>query len=159
MRIAKPALPVGLGPYGNAGRTLRLGLDRSIYQVDREHRARCIFDDAMRDRTELAPRAMYAEPSADDQVCIDVAGKRDDLFVRLAGANVKSCSPARLVADDVQRISGENTEAVFGSFDVSVAVAFDHVDEVNVWSGMSRRLIECVFEDDLGILGQVERNN
>lgn len=155
MRIAEPALAIGGGSHRHAVSAL-CELEWAIDEVDREHGAMRVLEHATRDRSAVSPRAMDAEPSTDDEVCVDLGCERDDLHVRLAGADVEPRAP-RGTTHGVERAERGLLEAPLRGF--GVALVIDDVDEVNVGCRVSRGLIERVLEDDLGVLGEVERDD
>src|SRR5687767_5135634 len=113
----------------------------------------------MRGRAELTKGAAHAESADDDEMRVDLAGERHDLFVRATGANMKPCSPVGAARDGLESFEHETRELGLRVFDGLIVVVADDVKEVNVGCGMARGLVERVLEDDLGILGEVERDD
>jgi len=157
--LAEPTFAVALGANRDAVRTLHLRLDGPIDKVDGEHRAMRAFDDAMRDGVASTPRPMHAKSPADDEMGIELGGERDDLFVRFADTNVKTRVPVGPLADVVEALEHETRERELGVFARGVAVVVDDVDEVEVRGVVARGLVERVLEDNLGVLGEVERDD
>jgi len=157
--LAEPTFAVALGANCDAVRTLHLRLDGPIDKVDGEHRAMRVFDDAMRDGVASTPRPMHAKSPADDEMCVELGGERDDLFVRFADTNVKTRVPVGPLADVVEALEHETRERELGVFAGGVVVVTDDVDEVEVRSVVARGLVERVLEDNLGVLGEVERDD
>lgn len=133
------------------GITLRHGLDDMLCQPDHEDRAWRFIDRPSRQH--LAP-AMGPEPPHDDEVGIELPGESRDLVGDVTDTDVERHPPSLPGALDPFEYLGR--EALSGSFGLALSA---HRQEMQVGSVMPRCLIERMLEDDLGILGEVERDD